>query len=124
MKEPKKSQEYDFGRKASILIICEIRTTLFTSTMGYGSPNFSLYQTIGHKVRTQVDKTRKGVKHGHHRWKEEPIYWNSRKCGIKDPRHKSTNQHSHCRFHQGGIIARIKLVREVQGRPNPKRKFT
>src|SRR6266540_6163375 len=109
----KRGQECDLRRKTSLLIICEIGTTLPTSTMGHGSPNFSMYETTSNKVRTQVGKTRQGVKHGHHRWKEEPIYWDSRKCGVKDPQYKSTNQHSHCRFHQGGIIARIKLVRKI-----------
>ena len=77
MKEPKKGQEHNFERKASILIIRKIGMTFPTSTMGYGSLNFSMYQTIGDKVRTQVGKTGQGVEYGHHRWKEEPIYWNS-----------------------------------------------
>src|SRR6266498_5458450 len=70
--KPKRGQKCNSERKASIPIICEIGKALPTSTMGYGSPNFSMYQTIGNKVRTQVGETRKGVEHGNHRWKEEP----------------------------------------------------
>ena len=60
-----------------------------------------------------MGKTRKGAKHGYHRWEEESIYWNSGKCRTKNPGCESTNQHTHRRLNQGGIIARIKLVREI-----------
>src|SRR6266498_1042955 len=77
-KKPKRGQKYNFRRKTSIPIVREIGTTLLTSTMGYRSPNFSMYQTIGDKVRTQVGKTRERIKHGYHRQKEEPIHRSSR----------------------------------------------
>src|SRR6266498_2736492 len=56
MKEPKRGEKHHFGGKTSIPIIREIGTTLPTSTMGHGSPNFSMYKTTSNIVRTQVAK--------------------------------------------------------------------
>ncbi len=54
-----------------------------------------MYEITSGEARTQVGKTRERIKYGYHRWKEEPIYWNSRKCGIKNPRRKGTNQYTY-----------------------------
>src|SRR6266540_6689930 len=66
--------------KTSLQVLCKIGKKFYSSIMGYGCTNISLYQITSNKVRPKVDQTNRSDKYGNNKWPEKPDFRDSRKC--------------------------------------------
>src|SRR6266542_4475286 len=57
--------------KTSLQVLCKAWKKFYSSIMGYGCTNISLYQTTSNQVRPKIDQTNRSDKYGNSKWSEK-----------------------------------------------------